>query len=126
MPYSERVAEAYIEAKDRPRQQDMLARQGQFDKDPVTGESYMNPKYRLPTPDEAKQTVQDIKAGTIVGAGTIGMGLGPIAGPAFGTVAAAGMEKMSPSLENWVNTHATIPVYENWNEGDFMSAYGGS
>ncbi|WP_243358434.1 hypothetical protein [Fundidesulfovibrio terrae] len=121
MPYSERVAEAYIEAKDKPRQQDMLVRQGQFDKDPVTGESYANPKWRLPTKEEADKTMAKLD-GIVAGVGTFAGGLGPVP---LGVAAIGGGAYLGnrPAIENDIRSKASEPVFENWDENDYQNYY---
>ena len=84
------------------------------------------PKYRQPTEEEKKQIVSDIKAFGTLGAGAIGLGLGPAGGAAATTGAGFALEKFSPSIEKLVGNQATIPVYENWDESDFWNAYHGS
>jgi len=84
------------------------------------------PKYRLPTEEEAKQKVADIKAFGGLGAGAVGLSLGPI-GSALTTGAAEfALTKFEPSLEKYVRESPTIPVYENWEESDYWQAYQGS
>lgn len=126
MPYSERVAEAFIDAKDSPNKQDRLVREGQFDKDPVTGESYSQPKYRLPTAEEAKDTSSAIKSFGTGLAGTLAIPMGPIAGGVFSAIANSTLEGLSPRIERWVESTPSVPVYENWTESDFWNAYQGS
>jgi len=76
MPYSERIAEAFINAKDNPSKQDKIVREGQFAKDPITGESATAPKWRLPTKEEADQHIADTKAMITIGSGTLVLGVG--------------------------------------------------
>jgi len=125
VPYAERVSEAFLDAQDSPSRQDRMVREGQFDKDPRTGESYLNPKFRLPTDEETKQSVSDIKAFGTGLAGVVGLAVNPIAGGALSTATGSVLEHYSPSIEKWIGGSATVPVHENWTESDFWNNYQG-
>lgn len=114
MPYSERVAEAFINAKDNPSQQDKIVREGQFAIDPRTGESTVNPKYRVPTKEEADMTVDTMKMGNALIPGMIGL-----VSPATG-IGLAGLWAFNDRrLEEKARNEAYIPVYKNWDYEDW-------
>jgi hypothetical protein len=125
MPYSERVAEAFIDAKDNPGKQDKIVREGQFAKDPITGESATAPKWRLPTKEEADQHIADTKAMITIGSGTLALGVGGPLGTIAGVGAKAIGESASPSIERHIRNTPWIPVHENWSESDYWNEYGG-
>jgi len=84
------------------------------------------PKYRLPTEEEAKQKVADIKAFGGLGAGAVGLSLGPVGAFATAGLTDFALTKLEPTLEKYVRESPTIPAYENWEESDYWQAYQGS
>lgn len=119
MPYAERVAEAYIQAKDDPAKQEQLIREGQFATSP--GTTVQGPKYRRPTQDETNKTMATMD-GLVGGIGTLASGLGPI--PAG--IAGLGLGSYflnRPDIEKNVQSQESEPVYENWDEHDYQNHY---
>jgi hypothetical protein len=125
MPYSERVAEAYIAAKDDPENQAQAIRQGQFSASPETDQPVQGPKYRKPTKEEADQHIADSKAMMTIGSGALALGIGGIPGAIAGIGSKAAGEHFGPAMENHIRNSEWVPVYDNWTENDFMNEYGG-
>ncbi|MFP5222310.1 MAG: hypothetical protein ACLGSA_08480 [Acidobacteriota bacterium] len=119
MPYAERVAEAYIQAKDNPAKQEQLVREGQFATAP--GTPVLGPKYRQPTQDEINKTMSTMD-GLVGGIGTFASGLGPI--PAgIAALGLGGYFINRPDIEKSVRSQESEPVYENWEEHDYQNHY---
>lgn len=125
MPYSERVAEAYIQSKDDPEKQAQNVRAGEFANSPENSAPVQGPKYRIPTKEEADQHIADSKAMMTIGSGVLGLAIGGIPGAIAGIGAKATGEHLGPAMENHIRNSEWVPVYENWTENDFQNEFGG-
>jgi len=129
MPYTERMAEAFLQAQGQQGQQEPQPQEPQGV--PVQGtapgvQGQVNwPKYRKPTEEERKQTAADIKAAGMGVAGTLGSVLSPLGSAAFLTGTGVALEHFSPAIEHWVGNQESIPDHDKWTENDYWNAYHG-
>jgi len=125
MPYTERMAEAFLQAKEQQGQQEPQPQEPQGV--PVQGtapgvQGQVNwPKYRKPTKEEADKHIAETKGMMTLGAG----GLGLIAGSGAGLAAKGLSEIFSPQIENHIRNTEWVPDYKNWSESDFQGTYWG-
>ena len=129
MPYTERMAEAFLQAKEQQGQQEPQQQEPQGV--PVQGtapgvQGEVNwPKYRKPTEAEAVRHIAHTKALTTIAAGTLGLAAGGIPGTIAGFGAKATGEGFAPEIESHIRNSEWVPVYDNWTENDFHNEYGG-
>lgn len=139
MPYAERLAESYLQSIENTDRLRTLMNQSLTQPNTGvagtgvaasgvvgTGTPPPPPKYRLPTKEEADQHIADTKAltdGTAV-IGGIAAGGGPTGALVGGGIKVAA-DHFAPKIENHIRNTPWVPVYENWDENDFMNEFGG-
>ena len=128
MPYTERMAEAFLQAKEQQGQQEPQGVPVQGTAPGVQGEVNW-PKYRKPTKEEADKHIAETKG--MLGIGAAGLGL--LTGGVAGGVAATGAGSVgkglgdifAPQIENRIRNTEWVPDYGHWTDSDFQGAYWG-
>ncbi|GFK96148.1 hypothetical protein NNJEOMEG_04028 [Fundidesulfovibrio magnetotacticus] len=125
MPYTERQAEAFLQAQEQQRQQEAQPQEPQGvlvqGNAPGVKAPIDFPKYRKPTKEELEDKMATLDS-VVSGVQTISTAAGAVPGIAAG-VGTAFYYKNRPSIERHLGSQDSEPLFENWNDGDFENHY---